>query len=217
MGWGGTLHQTQAVSPYEPSKTTLVTGKGLERVPKHPNIHPPLHASMHPSTAGLRVEPASCLRAHLGTVRVRSGRGGIAGKRSSSGQASADGLAGTTEKKQSSAEKNCGKGGRRRKEEGWSSSDPRTPRAVSAGPCPALREFPSRSGKTKVMSGGPVLLPYPWARRRAALSSGSSAVPTEKRQRGLLRNSWFAFGGELCCPFSVCFLGCVRTGAAFVF
>lgn len=86
-------------------------------VPKHPSMLP----CIHPRPASVR-KPPNCVRAHLGTVRVRSGRGEIAGNRSRSGHASADGLAGMTGKKrQSSAEKNCREGGRRRKEEGSSS------------------------------------------------------------------------------------------------
>lgn len=72
-----------------------------------PNIHP----------SSPRMEPASCIRAHLGTVHVCSRRGGIARNHSRSGQASANRLAGMRAGRQggggsSTEKKKCGKGGR---------------------------------------------------------------------------------------------------------
>lgn len=104
------------------------------------NVHPSMHPCIQSRPASVR-KPPNCVRAHLGTVRVRSGRGEIAGNRSRSGQASADGLAGMTEKNKAAlrrtVQKEAGDG-----KWGGSSSRVLVPRCRDE-----LREFPSCSGK----------------------------------------------------------------------
>lgn len=63
----------------------------------HPSIHPPIHPAAHaPAVAHSQwgTEPASCLRAHLGTVHGCSRRRGLARNRSWASRAFANRLAG---------------------------------------------------------------------------------------------------------------------------
>lgn len=86
-GWGGAEYE------YAMSKKKKRWVHASSHMPTHPSIYPC-------STVSPCTEPASCVRAHLGTVHVRSRRKGFARNHSWSGQAFANRLAGIWEQKE---------------------------------------------------------------------------------------------------------------------